>query len=109
MLRRIQPEVGTWYENIEQETLFEVVSIDDDGSALAIQYFDGELEEIELETFQQQRLRVIDQPEDWSGPYEIDQEDRDDHEFRSADSGQQDSYFPFDDFESGGIRIYDDY
>lgn len=109
MLRRIQPEVGTWYENIEQETLFEVIAIEDDGSAIAIQYFDGELEEIELEAFLHLQLRVIDQPEDWSGPYEIDQEDRDDHEFSAADTDTSDEYFPFDDFESGGVRIYDDY
>lgn len=109
MLKRIQPEVGVWYENTEQETLFEVVSIDDDNSTLALQYFDGELEEIELEAFVQLRLKVIDQPEDWSGPYEIDQEDRDDHEFSGVNNEHDNEYFPFDDFESGGIRVYDDY
>ena len=51
MLLRIQPEVGTWYENTEQETLFEVVTLDEEEGTLAIQYFDGELEEMDIETF----------------------------------------------------------
>ena len=107
MLRRIQPEVGNWYENPEAETLFEVVAIDDDGSSLAVQYFDVELEEMDIETFWQLPLRTVEQPEDWSGPYEIDQEDRDDQDLPLP--METDQYLPFDDFESDGVRIYDDY
>ncbi len=107
MLRRIQPEVGNWYENVEEETLFEVVTVEEDGSAVAIQYFDGELEEMEIETFWQLPLRSVEQPEDWAGPYEIDQEDRDDQDLPTLH--ETDQYFPFDDFESGGVSIYDDY
>lgn len=107
MLKRIQPEVGNWYENVDAETLFEVVAIDEDGSTLAIQYFEGELEELDLETFWQLSLRTVDQPEDWAGPYEIDQEDRDDLDL--CPPIETDQYLPFDDFESDGVRIYDDY
>ena len=107
MLKRIQPEVGNWYENVEDETLFEVVAIDDDGSSLAIQYFEGELEEMDIEAFWQLALRSVDQPEDWAGPYEIDQEDRDDLD-RPVPM-EADQFLPFDDFESDGVRIYDDF
>ena len=109
MLLRIQPEVGTWYENTEQETLFEVVTLDEEEGTLAIQYFDGELEEMDIETFWQLRLRTVDQPEDWSGPYEVDQEDRDDHDYSQLAAVEADQDLPFDDFESKGVRIYDDY
>jgi len=110
MLRRRQPEVGTWYQNIEQDTLFEVVAVDEDEGMLAIQYYDGDLEELELETFWQLELRDAEQPEDWSGPFEIDQEDRDDLEY-SADGSRADAdpYYPHDDFDSGEVRVYDDY
>jgi len=108
MLRRIQPEVGIWYENTEQGTLFEIVALDDNESSLAIQYFDGELGEIDIETFWQLSLRTVDQPEDWAGPYEIDAEDRDDRDPGDDYTTQSDQYLPFDDFESGGVRIYDD-
>ena len=44
MLRRTAPEVGCWYEEAEQGRLFEVVSLDEDESSVAIQYFEGEIE-----------------------------------------------------------------
>lgn len=96
MLSRTAPEVGCWYEEREQGRLFEVVSLDDDESTVAIQYFEGEIEALELEAFMQMPLRVIEQPEDWSGPFEIDREDRLDDEFADG----QDS---FDE-----LRMYDD-
>lgn len=108
MLRRIQPEVGIWYENTEQGMLFEVVALDDEESTLAIQYFDGALEEIDIETFWQLPLRTVDQPEDWAGPYEIEAEDRNDQETGDWSSTQPDQYLPFDEFESDSVRIYDD-
>ena len=51
----------------------------------------------------------MDQPEDWGGPYEVDQEDRDDHDYSQLAAAESDQYLPFDDFESKGVRIYDDY
>lgn len=87
MLRRTAPEVGCWYEEAEQGRLFEVVSLDEDESSVAIQYFEGEIEALELEAFMQMPLRVVEQPEDWGGPFELDPEDRMDEEFFAADGG----------------------
>lgn len=81
MLRRTSPEVGCWYEHAELGSLFEVVAVDEDDNLVAIQYFEGEIEEMELDSFIQQPLRQVDQPEDWSGPFEVAREDRFESDF----------------------------
>ena len=73
MFKRHQPEVGTWYQNIDGGQLFEVVAVDDETGFVAAQYFDGALEELDRETFLKLPLRLADQPEDWSGPFEMEE------------------------------------
>ena len=79
MLTRILPTIGNWYENPNTGVIFEVVAIDDD--LIALQYFDGEVEEIDTETFIKSSFKAANQPEDWSGPFEIDPEDRQESDF----------------------------
>lgn len=88
MLRRTAPEVGCWYQEAEQGRLFEVVSLDEDENSVAIQYFEGEIEALELDAFMQLPLRIVEQPEDWSGPYELDPEDSMDDEYTHWDDGR---------------------
>lgn len=106
MLRRAVPEVGCWYENAEQRTLFEIVSLDEDENTVAIQYFEGEIEEMELDTFVQLPLRMVEQPEDWSGPFEVDREDRYESDFDNV--GEENAeLLNFDD--SGHLHLVDDF
>lgn len=81
MLSRSAPEVGCWYENAEMGRVFEVVSLDEADNAVAIQYFEGEIEALDLDSFMQMPLRIVDQPEDWSGPFEVGPEDRFESDF----------------------------
>ena len=81
MLRRNAPEVGCWYEDAELGRVFEIVSLDEDENSVAIQYFEGEIEALELDAFMQMPLRIVEQPEDWSGPFELDREDRFESDF----------------------------
>ena len=80
MLTRTLPEIGQWYENKDTGALFEVVAIDDQG-LIATQYFDGEVEELDTDTFIKMPLRMTEQPEDWGGPFEVDTEDRFESDF----------------------------
>jgi hypothetical protein len=80
MLTRTLPEIDQWYENKITGALFEVVAIDDQG-LIATQYFDGEVEELDNDTFIKMSLRAIEQPEDWGGPFEVDSEDRFESDF----------------------------
>ena len=56
MLSRIEPEVGCWYEDMDRNVVFEVVCCDED--SVDIQYFEGEIEEIERETFLKMWLQL---------------------------------------------------
>jgi hypothetical protein len=102
MLRRNAPEVGSWYEDAELGRVFEVVSLDEDDNSVAIQYFEGEIEALELDAFLQMPLRTIEQPEDWSGPFELDREDRYESDF--ADSFEEPDELLMLDGE-GGMHI----
>ncbi len=68
------PVVGVWYWDIEHAERFEIVAKDDETSTLELQYFDGEVEEIDMDTWFAMRVVSIDAPEDWSGPFEIDKD-----------------------------------
>lgn len=69
-----QPVIGDWYETATGEA-FEVVALDPEEGTLEIQYFDGAIEEIELETWLELDLRPIQPPEDYSGSLDISRED----------------------------------
>jgi hypothetical protein len=75
--RDYEPVPGQWYENVEEEESFRVLSVDEDSERLEIEYLDGDIEEIDLETWREMDLERIEEPEGWS---ESDDEDTDDDE-----------------------------
>ncbi len=66
----VDPIIGNWYRNQETGNDFEVVAIDEDAQTIEIQYFDGELEELDLDSWYDLAIESIEAPEDWSGPYD---------------------------------------
>lgn len=66
----VDPIIGNWYRNEETGNDFEVVALDEDAQTIEIQYFDGEVEELELDTWYELPLEAIEAPEDWSGPFD---------------------------------------
>ena len=70
----IKPEVGNWYQN-ETEDTFEVVAFDADEDYIEIQYYDGAVEEIDMDTWLEMSVSAAEPPEDWSGSYDLQQED----------------------------------
>ena len=106
MLRRLKPEIGQWYENQEDDTLFEVVSIDEDDNSIGIQFYDGEITLLELETFARMSLLLVEQPEDWSAPFELDEEDRYESDFMGSEF-EPPMYL--DDYDSNNMQIMDDF
>lgn len=67
MSHEIEPVIGDWYKDIGGRT-FEVVALDD--STIEIQYFDGDVEEVDRDVWFDMELISIPEPEDWSGPYD---------------------------------------
>ncbi len=70
MSAKPQPAVGKWYRNNEDGQLFEVVAMDEDDETIEIQYFDGAIEEVDFEEWEQMALTSAAPPEDWSGPFD---------------------------------------
>jgi hypothetical protein len=74
-----RPEVGEWYRTSPGNTL-EVVAVDADDGTIEVQYFDGTVEEFDLDDWEAQRangeITNAQAPEDWSGSVDVDDEDQ---------------------------------
>ena len=71
-----QPGIGEWFR-LNGGDSFEIVAVDD--GTIDIQYFDGTLEEMELEDWEAHCadgvLEAAEAPEDWSGSVDIERAD----------------------------------
>ena len=70
MSRDYEPVPGQWYENLEEEESFRVLSVDEDSELVEIEYLDGDIEEIDIEAWHEMDLERTDEPEGWSEPEE---------------------------------------
>ncbi|HEY2590376.1 MAG TPA: DUF6763 family protein [Steroidobacteraceae bacterium] len=75
MSRDYEPVPGQWYENIEEEESFRVLSVDEDSELVEIEYLDGDVEEIDLETWHEMDLERTEEPEGWTGSAEEEEEE----------------------------------
>ncbi len=69
-MSELTPLVGSWYRNLEDDRLFEVVATDEDDGTIEIQYFESEIEELDTDTWSELALELTAAPEDWTGPYD---------------------------------------
>ena len=77
MGRDYEPVKGQWYENLEEDESFRVLSVDEDAELVEIEYLDGDIEELDLDAWHELDLERIDEPEGWAGG---DDEDEDEEE-----------------------------
>lgn len=80
MGRDYEPVVGQWYENVEEDDSFRVLSVDEDGELVELEYLDGEIEEIDLDVWHEMDLERIAEPEGWAGGDDEDEEEDDEEE-----------------------------
>lgn len=67
--------IGDWYQ-VPGGQCFEVVAFDPDEETIEIQYFDGEVEELDFDTWEEMALEPAEPPEDWTGAFdEIERDD----------------------------------
>jgi hypothetical protein len=90
------PVAGQWYENLEEEETFQVLSVDADSELIEIQYLDGDVEEIDLETWAELDLDLTVEPEGWSGS-EGDEEEEEEEEDLDEDEDEDDDDWDDDD------------
>jgi hypothetical protein len=102
--RDYEPVVGQWYENLEESDSFRVLSVDADAELVEIEYLDGDIEEIDLDTWAELDLDEIEQPEGWSG----EDIDDDDDEVDEEDPDEDDDDWDEDDDDDDDDEDDDD-
>lgn len=68
------PVIGEWYRRTGGDS-FEVVAIDPDDRTIEIQYFDGTIEETDLDEWLEAAIVSTEPPEDWTGSLDVEPED----------------------------------
>ena len=80
MSRDYEPVAGQWYENVEEEESFRVLSVDEDSELVEIEYLDGDIEEIDLEAWHEMDLERTQEPEGWAETQKEEEEDEEDED-----------------------------
>ena len=68
------PNIGDWFQRANGET-FEIVAADASKNCVEVQYFDGTIEEIDMDDWNGQMYTSVEAPEDWSGSMDIEKQD----------------------------------
>jgi hypothetical protein len=71
MANNVQPIIDHWYQHLDKGQAFQVVDVDDHARLIEIQHFDGDLEEISLEDWYQMEIDAAEDPENWSGIFDV--------------------------------------
>jgi len=97
--RDYEPVPGQWYENLEEEETFRVLSVDEDSELIEIEYLDGDIEEIDLETWHEMDLEPTEEPEGWSETQDEDDEEDEDDDDWDDDEDEDDDWDDDDDYD----------
>ncbi len=76
-MNELTPVIGNWYRK-ENGERFEIVAVDVDDATIEIQYFDGTIEELDMDAWEEMPLEEVEPPEDWTGSVDVDEEEVDD-------------------------------
>ncbi|GAA0213406.1 hypothetical protein GCM10009123_20820 [Kangiella japonica] len=68
----IKAERGQWYKRLDLNEAFEVVAIDREEECIEIQYYSGEVEELDEASWELLELTPIAPPDNWSGAFGTD-------------------------------------
>ncbi|MBK6453182.1 MAG: hypothetical protein KBF50_05785 [Steroidobacteraceae bacterium] len=86
MSRDYEPQAGQWYEDLDNEEAFQVLSVDPDEEIIRIQWPDREIREIDLDQWNEMDLELTVPPEGWVDDVEEDdEEDEEDDDFDEDD------------------------
>ena len=92
MGRDYDPVKGQWFEDLEENEIFQVLSVDPDEEVIEIQYENGDIEEIDLDTWHELDLERSSEPEGWVKESDDDDEDDDDVEFEDDEDEDEDDW-----------------
>lgn len=92
MATELDPIVGNWYLDTNNDTTFEVVSLDEDEGTVEIQLYEGEIEAIDIDDWYEMNIEEAAEPDDFVGAYdETDEEEEEElDEFDEEDEDEDD-------------------
>ena len=102
MSRDYEPVAGQWYENLEEEESFRVLSVDEDSELVEIEYLDGDIEELDIEAWHEMDLDRIEEPEGWSESDADDEGEEDEDLDDDEDDEDDDDDWDDDDEDDDG-------
>lgn len=106
MSHELEPKLGRWYRNVDEEELFKVVDIDEDDGVIEIKTVEGDVEELDLSEWVELDLETAEAPEDYVDPDEDDEDE--DEEDDDLDEDEEDDDDDYDDGDDDGDDDYDD-
>jgi len=68
------PTIGRWFRR-PNGVMLEVVAVDEAGGTVEVQFYDGTIDEVDLENWPALLTVEASAPEDWSGSVDMDPED----------------------------------
>lgn len=83
MPTRVAPVINTWYRHLDKGQEFEVIDLDEAQGVVELQYFDGSLDQMDMDAWRRLEIEPIEPPEDWTGP--VDDIERDDMGYTETD------------------------
>ena len=90
MARDYDPVQGKWYEDLEENEVFKVLSVDPDQELVEVQYENGDIEEIDLDTWHELDLEQAEEPEGWASEKEEKEEEEEEEEEEEDDWDEDD-------------------
>jgi hypothetical protein len=97
--RDYEPVKGQWYEHGEEDETFRVLSVDEDAELVEIEYLDGDIEELDIDSWHEMDLERIPVPEGWTEAADADTDDDDDWEEDEEDEDEDDEDEDDDDWD----------
>jgi hypothetical protein len=88
--RDYEPAKGQWYENVEEDETFRVLSVDEDAELVEIEYLDGDIEELDLDAWHEMDLEKIEEPEGWAATDQDEEEEEEEEEDEDEDDEDDD-------------------
>ncbi len=101
MSRDYEPAQGQWYEDLDREESFRVVSVDPDEALVRIQWLDGEVEDLDVDQWHELDLELATEPEGWVDDEagEEAEEDDEDEDWDDEDDDEDDDWDDDEDYD----------
>lgn len=108
MARDYDPVQGKWYEDLEENEVFKVLSVDPDQELVEVQYENGDIEEIDLDTWHELDLEQAQEPEGWAADDEKEKAAEEEEEEEEDEDDWDEDDDDWDDDEDEDLDDEDD-